>query len=126
MNHLPHFARFVRALAVGAAVGVATVAACTNTAASEGTNGTTTTNGSSGNESTSSATDAGASASADAEAPTASLDGTPCPTVGERRPDPRDSNSLCACGGSEGSSSWQCAQMPIPIAGPAAPPELAV
>lgn len=124
MNNLPHFARFVRALAVGAAVGAATIAACTNTAAPEGTNGTTTTNGSSGNESTSSATDAGASA--DAAAPTASLDGTPCPTVGERRPDPRDSNSLCACGGSEGSSSWQCAQMPIPIAGPAAPPELAV
>lgn len=132
MNEAPHFLRLARALALGAAA-VAT-AACTSASTTEnGTANTTsassTTATSAGDEQPAAQPDAGATVVANTEPAASPSDGAPCAQVGEHRfaDNPTGASRVsCTCHTADGGAAqWSCAEMPMRIMGPAAPPELA-
>ncbi|MFO0559838.1 MAG: hypothetical protein U0269_17595 [Polyangiales bacterium] len=123
MNELPHFARFARALALGAVAGSLAIAACSSSSTNDSTsNSTTTTSASSGNEQPAT-TDAGSTAPSQ---PTAPLANSACTTVGETRANPDERWSFCECSATSdgGSPTWLCGPPSMPISGPLLPPEL--
>ena len=129
MNDTPHFLRLARALALGAAA-VASVVACTNNSATDSTTpATTTTTASAGNEQPPPVEADASTAVASAEPTATPSNGEPCAQVGEHRVGDNPSSPArlsCTCHAEDGGAAqWNCAEMPMRIMGPAAPPELA-